>query len=740
MAKVKLGNFQKNGTPEQDNDLLTLDYFTDFWSLSKYKRNGVYTIAEQFRFPGFSFSRKAMEDIFALFRNNKDKIDGFTVFGQEEIFLPSRTPQVSPTTTYGSSYMLEGVNIPAMPGNETAYFVALLTAWKKMCVELGKDFVVCGSPAVCSDDAVWDYMYSKEGAKYIAEHADKIVIYHYPTTLAEAQGTDCKQANKNIGKRDAKSYITQWRNRGFKGDFIYILVTEFPDNAGTSDINVIKADFKRAADNLTEKDTIVTYPYAHKSGGGAVKRMIGIYKEYIGANPMPEPINKTTVAYIADARCSKYGQSGIDELKKDLNQIVPKSPTGKVDAIVMVGDMDRIAQTMQAYNASNVKSIPLFLVTGNHEAENSADMTALRNAYANYKFIKHPGMAGSSTTTYSIDLPDIHLCIINEYWNGLKNDAYFKYGGGDGGYIHQLLYDWIKTDLTASRLQWKIVIGHEPLYPWGNHSGNSLDKDKANRDKFQALLVSMGIPIFVAGHTHFAGVEKHDTVYHSNCGNTGGQAGGSGQDDFASIIYTHVDDKGNLILTWTRENPTWTNPKVTAYLIPGTVVPPIPPIPPTPVGDNLIPNPGFENGVIDSWEFVTKNNNTPTWDSSVVHSGTKSAKISIPGTVNTESGLIQSFTVPVNPSAKYIASVWGRTENCGGGNTPAARIVELDINKVFIRQTNILPVFARGTNDWSKKTLEFTTTATTAFVYIYANIWQGYGNFWMDDVELRQVL
>ena len=48
----------------------------------------------------------------------------------------------------------------------------------------------------------------------------------------------------------------------------------------------------------------------------------------------------STIAYLGDARPSKFGTAGITELTKDLNQVVPQSPTGKVDAIFMIGDMD----------------------------------------------------------------------------------------------------------------------------------------------------------------------------------------------------------------------------------------------------------------------------------------------------------------------------------------------------------------------------------------------------------------
>ena len=137
-----------------------------------------------------------------------------------------------------------------------------------------------------------------------------------------------------------------------------------------------------------------------------------------------------------------------------------------------------------------------------------------------------------------------------------------------------------------------------------------------------------------------------------------------------------------------------------------------------------------------NWAFVNQGANTPIWDS-VSHSGSRSIKISIPGTTNVISGYPQSDLIDAQPLTTYTASVWGKTQNTGGSNTPAARVVELDANKNWIRQNNILPVFGKGTNDWAQRTVEFQTAANTRYLYVYANIWNGYGNFWMDDVVVR---
>jgi len=151
---------------------------------------------------------------------------------------------------------------------------------------------------------------------------------------------------------------------------------------------------------------------------------------------------------------------------------------------------------------------------------------------------------------------------------------------------------------------------------------------------------------------------------------------------------------------------------------------------------NIVLNPSFESGktIPLNWAFVAQNGNTPVWDTTS-HNGSKSVKISVSGTTNRISGYPQSDLIQAQPLTSYVISVWGKTKNAGGSNTPAVRVVELDANKKSLRQIN-LPVFSKGTNEWTQKTLQFKTGSTTKYIYIYANIWNGYGTFWMDDIEL----
>jgi len=285
MTQVEIGNFQINGSSQQKDSRLTWDIFTDTGSLSRARPNTT-KILNLFGFT--SWSKASIEAKFNTAIANAHKVNGLVFLG-EEWYKPSHTPQMSASSAQGG-YTIEGVSIPS-PSNEDQFILALMKAWVAMCRRLGKKAVLCGSPAVCSDNAVWPWMYGSPAISYIASHFDIIILYHYPTTLPEAQGVSCKQDNGNTGYRDAKSYIKFWQGQGFMGKIIYLLITKFPNFPGSTDINVIRADFKSAADNMRLGDVIVTYPYANGvySDGSAATRLIDIYNWYNGNNPTPTP-------------------------------------------------------------------------------------------------------------------------------------------------------------------------------------------------------------------------------------------------------------------------------------------------------------------------------------------------------------------------------------------------------------------------------------------------------------------
>ncbi len=131
--------------------------------------------------------------------------------------------------------------------------------------------------------------------------------------------------------------------------------------------------------------------------------------------------------------------------------------------------------------------------------------------------------------------------------------------------------------------------------------------------------------------------------------------------------------------------------------------------------------------------FVTNKGNSPVWDS-VYHSGLKSVKISVPGTTDGKSGYPQSDLITTKPLKNYTFSAWVKTLNAYGTGAPAVRVVELGSNKTWIRQTILY--FNQGTNNWTQKQIDFQTAPNSSYLYVFANFWNGYGTFWLDDVML----
>ena len=788
---IALGNFQLVNITTQNNPLITWNSCTDLYSLTR--NRGKKVVLQSFSFPNFRWSQSYIKSRFDLAIKYSSQCDALIFLMQEEIYQPTASTGfqgVPMESANGASYVLEGVTIPAMPqaGSE-AFFVALLRAWKALCVRLNKKAALCGSPTGLQLNVagVFKWIYSLSGLSYIATNYNMIFLYRYPQSVSQANG---------ITKgHSAKEYIDYWRRGlGYSGLINYILVTKFTDGAGTTDLKVIDADFKNAYFALNNNDIISAYPYALQSlnDTSATERLIQLYNIYKGDTNMA---NKPTIVCLGDARPSKFGNKGITDLTLDMNKLVAMSPTGQVDAIFMIGDMDPVPKAYQAYQASTANNIPIYWIMGNHELATSGDKAFIQS-HLPTNFSVLPGPAGTEKTTYSVNIGGIHVIVCDIYWEN------------SGGVVGSKLLPWIEANLKAATTKYKVFMVHEPLYPSKRHVGDSLDSNKTARDALQKVLNDNGCDVVVAAHTHYASASLHNKVVHFDAGVSGAKII-DGADPYTSMIFMYVDDvSGDMKAVWKHDEHKWDNPVVKTYSISqGTITPPPDPEPdlnltaeqlllhpayvaiqgkiynmvksstwvtgthhshtggrdltsallsehslnkvvgafpkignlipmPPPTNPNIIKNPGFEMGVPAHWIFTPTGNNVPTWDTGIFHTGSKSAKISIPGTVVVESGLIQSETIHALPSTTYVASAWGKTQNCGG-NTPAVRVVELDINNVYIKQTNILPVFDKGTSDWEQRTLEFTTDIRTANLYIYANIWKGYGNFWLDDVELR---
>lgn len=283
---VEIGNFQVRSSSQLKSEI-SYDTFTDTTTLNNYylSRPNSYKILESFDWGRFNWSKSYIESRFTLAESYKNKVNGLVFLMQEEIYKPSKSPLTSKSTLNKTSYVIEGVTIPAMPANPTdsqedAYILSLLKAWKALCKRLKKDSVLLGCAAACENDSVWSYMYGSPAINYIAANFNMIYVYGFPDTLAFANGATCSSQYVQSGKKDAKSRINFWRNKGFNGKINYILTTKFKKGIGTTDYAAVKADFISAAD--AGANIISTYPFINEANNDnlASSRLIKLKNEY----------------------------------------------------------------------------------------------------------------------------------------------------------------------------------------------------------------------------------------------------------------------------------------------------------------------------------------------------------------------------------------------------------------------------------------------------------------------------
>lgn len=282
---------------------------------------------------------------------------------------------------------------------------------------------------------------------------------------------------------------------------------------------------------------------------------------------------QTTIAMVGDPRPGRY--SFVDnELNHDLDQILKRSPSGYVDAAVMLGDSDYIGYSkkypsfMYFKTLSTARNIPWFFTMGNHELGNVYDYDEIKNQYGKnltpgITLINGP--TGTKNTTFSFDVGKAHVIIMNEYWDGSNDgscewnipkagdnpDSCMKYSKTEGGYIPPELHKWVSGNLNNNALPLTIVAGHEPMRPGiTNHVGDSLDQNTTNRDTFESMLASYNLTLFTAAHTHQKELVYTHGLFQANAGVLGAQANrekSAPNDPDATIIYASINNTHKII-------------------------------------------------------------------------------------------------------------------------------------------------------------------------------------------------
>ena len=159
----------------------------------------------------------------------------------------------------------------------------------------------------------------------------------------------------------------------------------------------------------------------------------------------------------------------------------------------------------------------------------------------------NPGPTGCPTTTFSFDVKNAHLVMLNEYCDSDGANATW-------GDVPDHLYDWLVDDLSSTNKAHVFVFGHEPAYPQPDadngrerHMDDSLNHYAATRDRFWDLLRDTEVTAYICGHTHNYSALKIDGVWQLDAGHARGIADTGAPSTFLMI---HVEGDGVMLKTY----------------------------------------------------------------------------------------------------------------------------------------------------------------------------------------------
>lgn len=293
---------------------------------------------------------------------------------------------------------------------------------------------------------------------------------------------------------------------------------------------------------------------------------------------LPVVTHSNTIGFMSDGD-DNTGPHATELMTKDIDELIDQLPNGwELETINFLGDIsygdNNTVDAVKAWKDSIASNIPLFLVIGNHETETTDDVLFHRSYFENYPKLNlksADSVVQATSTNYSYNVGDTHVSVINQYVTDV-NDF-----GGDGN-IHDDVFEWLKEDIRTATTTHKIVLAHEPMYPFGRHLGVSLDKYPETRDKLANLFASYGVVLFSAGHTHYSGLFENDYdwttkrpsalgggLWEMNTGVFGTKILESVSESFPTIGYFHSNSSnwGDYEILLVQANPNWNNPILT---------------------------------------------------------------------------------------------------------------------------------------------------------------------------------
>lgn len=167
------------------------------------------------------------------------------------------------------------------------------------------------------------------------------------------------------------------------------------------------------------------------------------------------------------------------------------------DGVKSIDDEEWNLKIENIYTAPSLYSLPWYVIPGNHEYRGNvqaildySQKSERWNAPARYFTVTRPiGNSGKDCLFVFIDTSPM----IDKYRN--NPEKYPEAGLQD----MDAQLTWIKQTLESSDADWKIVIGHHPVYAY-------TEKEESERTDIQNRLASLlennGVAFYICGHIH----------------------------------------------------------------------------------------------------------------------------------------------------------------------------------------------------------------------------------------------
>ncbi|GHT58130.1 acid phosphatase [Bacteroidia bacterium] len=167
------------------------------------------------------------------------------------------------------------------------------------------------------------------------------------------------------------------------------------------------------------------------------------------------------------------------------------------DGVKNIDDEEWNLKIENIYTAPSLYTIPWYVISGNHEYHGNvqaildySQKSKRWNAPARYFTVKQPiGDSGKECLFVFVDTSPI----IDKYRN--NPEEYPEAGSQD---LNAQLA-WIKQTLESSDADWKIVIGHHPVYA----DTEKVDSERIDmQNRLASLLENNGVAFYICGHIH----------------------------------------------------------------------------------------------------------------------------------------------------------------------------------------------------------------------------------------------